>query len=184
MAPSNETGPFHFWSHNPLMAFEPARYLDPADVRVYFPPDSAHPRVEIAGDRSVLSARFRLVFPLSDPRRFYAVQGGDDKEVGILKSLDRMDEDSKKAIAVELDRRYFTPCIEEIIGLKQDGGMWLFNVRTQRGPIQFFVRNWRDNSYEIQPGRWQIQSVDGQRYEIMNVDALDARSQRLLEQLL
>ena len=166
------------------MGFEPTRYLDPANVHISYPPAASHPRVEIAGDRSVLSARIKLVFPLSNPKQFYAVQDGAEKEVGILRSLDGMDEESKKAIAGELDRRYFTPCITQIKGLKQDGGMWLFTVQTQRGPIDFFVRNWRDNSQEIQAGRWQIQSVDGQRYEIKSVEALDARSQRLLEQLL
>jgi hypothetical protein len=166
------------------MGFEPTRFLEPADVHVYYPPDSTHPRVEIAGDRCVLSARIKLLFPLSDPRRFYAVQDADDKEVGVLRSLDGMDKESKQAVSTELDRRYFTPLITQIRTLRQDGGMWLFSVRTQRGPVDFYVRNWRDNSQELQPGRWQIQTVDGQRFQILNVDDLDARSQRLLEQLL
>jgi hypothetical protein len=84
----------------------------------------------------------------------------------------------------ELDRRYFTPRILRIDFLKQDAGMWKFNVETQRGLAEFYVRNWRDSAHETGGGRWQISSVDGQRYEIQSVEALDARSQALLEQLL
>ncbi|MFX4470318.1 DUF1854 domain-containing protein, partial [Acinetobacter baumannii] len=79
----------------------------------------------------------------------------------------------------ELDRRYFTPHVSRIDALKQDAGMWRFDVQTQRGPAQFYVRNWRDNAHETAPGRWQIMSVDGARFEILNLEELDAKSQRL-----
>jgi hypothetical protein len=57
-------------------------------------------------------------------------------------------------------------------------------VRTQRGPSEFYVRNWRDSGFEISPNRWQIHSVDGGRYDIPDLGALDARSQKLMLQLL
>jgi hypothetical protein len=166
------------------MGFEPSRFLEPPDVRFFYPPNSSHPRAEIVGDRCLLSVRVKRVFPLSKPESFYSVQDAADKEVGILVTLQGLDAESKKVVDTELDRRYYTPHITQIRVLKQDGGMWLFDVQTQRGKDNFYVRNWRDNSFEIQPGRWQILSVDGRRFEIQNIDALDARSQRLLEQLL
>ena len=78
---------------------------------------------------------------------------------------------------------YFTPTILSIESLRQDGGMWLFKVETQRGPAEFYVRNWRDSSHEISHLRFQIVSVDGQRFEIRDLNALDERSQALLDQL-
>ena len=62
--------------------------------------------------------------------------------------------------------------------------MWKFDVDTDRGSSDFYVRNWRDSAYELTRGRWQITSVDGGRYEIKNLDDLDERSQILIEQLL
>ena len=62
--------------------------------------------------------------------------------------------------------------------------MWKFDVETTRGHSDFFVRNWRDNAHELNSGRWQITSVDGGRYEILNLDDLDEKSQILIEQLL
>ena len=62
--------------------------------------------------------------------------------------------------------------------------MWRFSVQTQRGPAEFFVRNWRDSAVEIATNRWQIMSVDGGRFEIENITRLDAGSLRLMDQLL
>ncbi|HEY0867813.1 MAG TPA: DUF1854 domain-containing protein, partial [Fimbriimonas sp.] len=61
---------------------------------------------------------------------------------------------------------------------------WRFKVRTQRGPAEFYVRNWRDSAHEIQPNRWHINSVDGGRFEIRNLESLDVDSRRLMDQIL
>ncbi len=62
--------------------------------------------------------------------------------------------------------------------------MWRFSVSTGRGDAEFYVRNWRDSAHEVSPGRWLIHSVDGGRFEIPDIGTLDAKSQRLLDQLL
>lgn len=166
------------------MTYEAVRYIDASQVRMTIPPGSTRLRVEIREDRTVLSAKVKRVFPISNPDNYLSILDGADKEVGILRNPGDLDKDSKQALEAELDRRYFTPIIKEIHTLKQDGGMWFFKVVTQRGPTSFYVRHWRDNAYEITPGRWHILSVDGQRYEIVDIDALDAKSLRLLDQLL
>lgn len=166
------------------MPYEAVQYLDAKQVRIRIPDGSTRLRVEIIEDRTVLSAKIKRIFPISDPDTYLSVLDGADKEIGVLRNPSELDKDSQAVLKQELDRRYFTPTIKEIRGLKQDGGMWLFNVVTQRGPVSFYVRHWRDNAYEIKPGRWHIQSVDGQRYEIIDLDALDSRSLRLLDQLL
>lgn len=166
------------------MAFQKTNFLEPSKIRVSVPPESSRLRVEIEGDRCIPRATVRLAFPLTNPKGYYVLQDGDGKEAGVLRDLKGMEPDSVKAVEAELDRRYFTPKVLAVKGLKQDGGMWRFQVDTQRGYCEFWVRHWRDSSAEIQPGRWQIMSVDGQRFEIPNLDALDTRSLKLLEQLL
>lgn len=131
----------------------------------------------------MLAAQFKRAFPLSNPDTFISIQDIADNEVGILESLDGLSAEEREIILDELDRRYFTPSIERIEELRQDAGMWKFVVKTQRGPAEFYVRNWRDSAHEASRGRWQIHSVDGLRFEIRQVDQLDERSQTLLEQL-
>lgn len=102
----------------------------------------------------------------------------------MLRSMDDLEPETESIFEEELNRRYFTPQVERIDGLRSEAGMWRFNVQTQRGPAEFYVRNWRDNAHEITPGRWMILSVDGARFEIVKIEDLDAKSQRLLDQLL
>jgi hypothetical protein len=161
-----------------------ARYFDPADLSASRPEGAVWPRVAIADESVILAAQIKRVFPLSNPSEYISVQDGAGKEVGILRRLEGLDPDSHRIFAEELDRRYFTPKIEAIEYLKMEAGMWHFKVRTQRGPTEFYVRNWRDSAFEIAANRWQIHSVDGGRFDIPNLEALDAQSRKLMLQLL
>ncbi len=136
------------------------------------------------GEEWVEGAKLHRCFPLSEPERYISVLGKDGKERAILDDLNNLDIASRALAARELDRRYFTPEIEQIESLKQDAGMWRFVVVTQRGESDFWVRNWRDSAFELSANRWIIMSVDGGRYEIPNLEALDIGSRRLLDQLL
>ena len=158
-------------------------YLDPKSVRIWMPKAGSSPRVEIDGDRCVLSARIRRAFPLTNPDQFYSILDSAGKEAGLLRGTEGLSKESLKALNEELDRRYFSPVITRIDILKADAGMWYFEVQTQRGPATFYVRNWRDSAFDIGGDRWQIHSVDGLRYEILKLGELDERSQSLLDQV-
>lgn len=166
------------------MSSSPVRYLNSNEIKATRPIGAIHPRIEIAGEFVVLSAVVKRIFPLSNPGQYISILESKGKEVGVLRSTEGLDSESSRIFAEELDRRYFTPQIQAIDSLRSEAGMWRFNVQTQRGSAEFYVRNWRDNAHEITPGRWQIMSVDGARFEILRLDELDAKSQRLLDQLL
>ena len=166
------------------MSSSPVRYLNANEIKATRPVGAIHPRIEIAGEFVILSAIIKRAFPLSNPDTYISIQESKGKEVGVLRTVSGLDSESARIFSEELDRRYFTPQIDQIDSLRSEAGMWRFNVRTQRGAAEFYVRNWRDNAHEITPGRWQIMSVDGARFEILKTDELDPKSQRLLDQLL
>ena len=165
------------------MASQPLRYFEPEKLRFFKLEGATHLRVEVQDELCILEARVRRAFPFSAAKQFLSVQDAKGNEVGLLTDTGGLDKQSKELIANELDRRYFTPHISAIKNLKNDGGMWTFLVETQRGLTEFYVRNWRDSSYEISPGRFQIYSVDGRRFEIPNYEGLDNRSKMLMDQL-
>ncbi len=172
---------FYFTGHNFGVIL---KYLSAAEIRITHPQGAVYPRVEIIDDRSVLEATFRRVFPQRHREKFISIRDGANKEVGVLLDAEPMDAVSREVLRGELDRRYFTPSVKKISALSQEAGMWKFTVSTQRGDFIFFVRNWRESAIELNPGRWVIYSVDGARYEIEQMDALDHGSQKLLDQLL
>lgn len=165
------------------MDYRDLNYLDPAQLTFQRPVGASSLRAIVGEDRCILDARLRRVFPLSNPDQYLSVQDGEGKEVGILRDLDTLEHESRRLAEQELDRCYFTPKILQLNSVRQEGGLWTFDVLTSRGPIRFYVRNWRDSSSEIAPGRFLIQSVDGQRFEIEDYQRLDSNSQLLIEQL-
>ena len=160
------------------------RYVDSHNVRAWRPEGSTHLRIEIADLQTILHARIKRAFPTSNPREFLSIQDGSGTEVGVIRSLEGMDQDSAQRFDEELERRYFTPVISEIRDLRQEAGMWKFVVDTQRGSTDFFVRNWRDSAHEVTVNRWLIQTVDGARFEIKDVEALSPKSRKFLDLLL
>ncbi len=161
-----------------------ARYLESSQVRAIRPAGAVHPRLEVIGEFTVLSAQIKRVFPLSNPAEYLCIQNGKGEEIGILRQMKGLENDTYRIFEEELDRRYFTPTIEQVYDLNQEAGMWHFAVQTQRGETDFYVRNWRDSAHEISRGRWQIYSVDGGRFDIPNLEALDARSKKFMARLL
>ena len=160
------------------------RYVEGRSLRATRPEGAIHLRLEVEDDLCIPNAKIKRAFPLSRTEEFLSLQGADGKEIAMLRSLAEVDPETRRLLEEELDRRYFTPRIERIDALKQDAGMWRFNVQTQRGPAEFYVRNWRDSAVEISANRWQIVSVDGGRFEISDLTRLDALSLRLVDQLL
>lgn len=167
----------------PFMPAENSTYLDEKSVRVIATQPGSRPHVEIEGQGCLLHARLRRCFPLTTPSEYVAILDAEGKEAGILRSLDALDGESRSAAEAELDSLYFTPSISRIKSLKAEASMWKWEVVTQRGLAVFYLRGVRDSVHEVAPNRWQVYSVDGQRYEIRNVEELDQRSQNLFENL-
>lgn len=162
----------------------PVETVDASNVRAFRVEGAIYPRIELVDKMVILAAQIKRMFPLSKPDEFLSLQDSAGKEMAVLRSTQGLDSDTSRIFSEELDRRYFTPIITAIRDLEQESGMWRFVVDTQRGSTEFYVRNWRDNAYEIAANRWQIHSVDGGRFDIPNLEALDLQSRKQMARLL
>lgn len=166
--------------------------LSPENVRLF--------RSGIAGDitvratirepaigppRSWRNVRIARAFPLSDPERYIGLRDAADKDIGMLVTLVGLDAGSRRIIAEELDRRYFIPIIQRVIQVKEEPGVITWEVETDRGRRRFFVQNLRDSVNELTPNkRVLLTDKDGLRYEIPDVEKLDAKSYNVLARVL
>lgn len=128
-------------------------------------------------------ARVKRLFPHSHPYRHLVFQNKDGDELFVVDSLEEFAPEAREAIERALDRRYFTPKVLRFHSMDKRGTMISFSAETDRGDVTFHVRNWRDSAYEFQVNRWMIFTVDGQRYEIPDLEALDPRSRQLIHEL-
>jgi len=156
------------------------RWLDPTGVVIERLPDSVLVRIRLPNGEVYEDVQFARAFPLSHANEYISVLRREERdkfvEIGMFRTLEGMPDDSRRILDEELDRRYFTPVIEKIYSLTEEYGQHRWDVMTDRGRRVFYVRNWRDSVHELSPVRYLIVAVDGSRYEIRDVDMLDAKS--------
>ena len=153
-------------------------FLDPG--KLHFFRHGAALRLTIEADRSVLSATVLRAFPLSEPRRFLSVRDGGGKELGMLADLAALNAEDRALVESELERRYLVPVIKRVASVKERFGTVEWEMETDRGRCTFTTRNLRENVITPAPGRVILSDVDGNRYDVPNMDQLDAASRGAL----
>ncbi len=161
------------------------RFLDPKTLRLFRVGDlDATVRLTLEGDRSWREVRVARAFPFSDPDRYIGLRDGDDKDIGILTTLQGVDAESRQIIEEELERRYFTPKVERVLSVTDEFGVVTWEVETDRGPRRFLVRNLRDNTFPLGPNRLMMTDTDGNRYEIPDVRTVGPKAYAVLLKVL
>ena len=156
------------------------RFLDPATVA--FRLDGQTLQMRGPGESDWREVTLARLFPLSDPTGWLAVADKDDKEVGIVADLGKLAPESVTAVRQALQLRYLVPQIRRIVACRDrlDGVEW--TVETDRGETKFLIRQMHENVKQPISGRLMLTDVEGNRYDIPDVQALDPVSRALIEE--
>ena len=139
-------------------------------------------RLTIEEDRSCLKVSVLRAFPLSAPNRFFSVRDGANREVGMIVDPDELSDENLELVRDEIARRYLIPSVKRILTAKERFGTVDWEMETDRGVCKLTTRNLRENVQRPAPGRILLSDVDGNRYDVRNIDELDLNSQQLLFQ--
>ena len=126
-------------------------------------------------------------FPITDPYAFISIrepdtrEGGKGAEIGMISKLADFGEDTERLIMEELDRRYFTPVIEKIYNVKEKFGYLYFDVLTSSGKVSFVMNNPSSNIRVLEDKRSLIYDIDGNCFEIPEVEKMDKASFKKIE---
>lgn len=137
-------------------------------------------RLTVEEDRSYLNVSILRAFPLSKPTRFLSVRDGANQEIGLIVNPADLDVKNRKLVEEDLERRYLVPAVTRIVAAKERFGAVDWTMETDRGVCRLTTRNLRENVQRPAPGRIIINDVDGNRYDIHDVDDLSFESQELL----
>ena len=140
-------------------------------------PDEAKGTEEKEYDRVFL----HRAFPFEDKFRYISVNDKDGKEIALIKSLDDIKEDQRKYITDELDRKYYSPTIIKIISMKERFGFSYWKVLTDTGERTFTIQDTYRNIHKINISHIFLTDVDGNRYDIPDIEALDRKSYKKIE---
>ncbi|MDD4124794.1 MAG: DUF1854 domain-containing protein [Eubacteriales bacterium] len=124
---------------------------------------------------------FHRAFPYDSADTFISVTDKDGNEYGVIKSLGDFDGKGRDIIEKELKRKYFTPVIQKIFSLKERFGYSYWETETNHGRMSFAMHDTFRNIAKVSESRLVLTDVDGNRFEIPDVMALDRKSFRKIE---
>ena len=158
-------------------------HVDVATVRLFREPPWVL-RLTLEGDRSYLRVKVVRAAPLSYPDRYICLLDSRDEEICMLDRLDQVEPAMQAILREELERRYLTSRIDQVKSLRNEFGTSYWEVDTNRGPREFVVQNASENAQWLGDHRLLLIDVDGNRFEVPDLSALDKRSLALIEQVL
>ena len=120
-------------------------------------------------------------FPFDFPYAYISVLDPDSKEIGLIKDVDEFDKDASEMLRAELDRKYYTPVIRQILSVKDKFGYSYWKVVTEEGEIEFTCRDTFSSLLKVGGTRIFVNDIDGNRFEIPDLEALDRKSFKKIE---
>lgn len=124
---------------------------------------------------------FHRMFPFDSPNEFISVLDKDDKEYGVIRKLSDFSGEDIDIINEFLARKYLCPEITKIYSLKEQLGYSYWEVETDRGKMSFSMHDTYRNIARVSDTRLVLTDVDGNRFSIKDVLALDRKSYRKIE---
>ena len=129
------------------------------------------------------AVKVRRCFPWTAPARFVSLRDGDEEEVALVRDLDELEPDSRRALEVSLAEAGFVLEIEGVLAIEDEIEIRTFHVRTRQGPRRF--QTLRDEWPRPMPGGGiLLRDVAGDLYLVRDPAELDRQSRDHLWPLL
>ncbi len=135
------------------------------------------------GEKKCFSRVFlHRAFPHELLWEYISVTDEEGREVGLIYSIDDFNSDLAELIKTEIERKYYSPIIEEINQVKERYGFSYWKVKIEDGKqLNFTMRDTFRNIIHTGEDRAILVDVDGNRYTIKSISSLDRKSYRKIE---
>ncbi|MEE2658389.1 MAG: DUF1854 domain-containing protein [Candidatus Latescibacterota bacterium] len=141
-------------------------------------------RLTIDGDRSYTRVKVVRAAPLSHPSKHISLLDAKDEEIFMIPEIRQLESEMQRIVEEELDRRYLTSTILKVLSMRNEFGTSYWDVDTNRGRREFVVQNVSENAQWFGDHRLLLVDVDGNRFEIPDLNGLDKKSTGYLEMVL
>ncbi|HVL39727.1 MAG TPA: DUF1854 domain-containing protein [Fimbriimonadaceae bacterium] len=138
-------------------------------------------RLTVGSDRSYPTVKPAWAAPLTHPDRYLSLLDGKGEEIVMVTDPTGLPSESMRAVQEELRRRYLTATVKRILHAKVEFGATYWTVDTDRGERELVTQSLQENVQWLSPTHLLLIDVDGNRFEIPDVQALDAGSRAYLE---
>lgn len=135
--------------------------------------EESYPRIQVV-----------RAFPFSDPDLYISIRESDEKakEIGVIRDLNKdVAPDTAVMLREQMKLRYFTPVIERIYNIKDEYGFAYFDVLTNHGKCKFAIHMGGGSVVNLSDTRLMITDLDGNRFEIPDVNQLTSKELKKLD---
>ena len=121
-------------------------------------------------------------FPFELLWKYISVISDDGKEKGVIYDIEDFEPETTALIKKELERKYYSPRISSILSLKERYGFSYWRVSISDGrELNFTMKDTFRNIIRTGEDSAILLDVDGNRFVIESIAALDKKSYRRIE---
>lgn len=106
----------------------------------------------------------RRLFPVSSPDTYLSLLNTEEKEVALIKSINDLEPASREAIEGCFSDFYMIPVIHCVLSVNDKFGMLKWHVLTDRGEIEFDIRNRHSDIKVFKKTRLFVRDSNDNRY--------------------
>lgn len=123
------------------------------------------------------------MFPMQTKTDLLSIRTTDEKskEIGIIEKLSDVDEETGKMLLEQLNLRYFMPVIYKVKQIKSEFGYAYWDVQTDKGECRFTIQMGGNAIAHLTDTRIIITDIDGNRFEIPDVEKLTHKERKKLD---
>ena len=137
-------------------------------------------RLTVGDEKSYPTVKPVWAAPLSHPKKHLALLNGKNEEILLLEDPRDLPESSYEAVMEEISRRYLTSTVHKITDARTEFGSTYWHVVTERGERDFVTQSLQENAQWLSPTHLLLIDVDGNRFELEDVEALDPKSREFI----
>lgn len=152
----------------------------PAQLRLFYHPAGTL-RLTVGDDHSYPAVKLYQAWPLSQPQRYLSLQDARGEEIVMVPQIAELESQSRAVAEEELRRRYLTSRITGVQHIRSEFGVTYWHVSTDRGERDFVVQSLSESCVWLSERHVLIVDVDGNRFEITDIGALDESSRAQLQ---
>ena len=157
--------------------------MRPQELKLFYEPKERL-RLTVGDERSYVSVKPVWAAPLSHPNLYLALMNGKGEEIIVIPDPQELPDASWTAVERELRQRYLTATVQAILHARQEYGATYWTVATDRGERDFVTQSLQENAQWFSETHLLLLDVDGNRFEIPDVGALDTRSRAYIAAIL
>lgn len=137
-------------------------------------------------DKDYRHITLRRTMPIHQPMAYISVADHENKEIGILRSVDELTPEQRNIVIGELDNRYYSPEVREVLSVKDKLGYVYIEMRVRNRNGKDYtkscaVKDVNKNIRMLSENSLIIFDVDGNRYIVQSIGSLDKNSLKKLD---